>query len=213
MTSAYTQVRTALVQLDRLARRDFDILWTDDTGVLVDVLPPLVDTYGAAAASLSADWYDELRADTGVSGTFTATVPEPRAPGIDSLVGWALNEATTSDTVASLVWGGISKRIANAARDVVTTNVVRDPQARGWMRIGHGECTFCAMIISRGAVFTKATADFAAHDSCKCSAAPAWAPNQITTVRDEFVPSARRRGEQASDAEKARVQAWIDANL
>lgn len=212
----YEQFRRIIRDLNLDAQRDLQMIWRSvggDPAALAEILAELVQTYGEAAAALSADWYDELRADTGVRAGFRAIVPEPREPGTSALVGWAATEATTEDAFRSLIAGGIQKRITNYSRNVITTSSVRDPRARGWMRIGSGECGFCAMLISRGAVYSKSTVDFASHDHCKCGAAPAWSPNQVKAVKDEFVPSARRRADETKAADAARAKRWIERNL
>lgn len=212
----YEQYRRMIRDLNIAARLDLDRLWQSvrgDPRALQSILPELVQTYGSAAASLSADWYDDIRADSGVRPGFSAVVPEPRELGTSQLIGWARAEATSAESFQTLIEGGMQRRIQNFSRDVVTESSVRDPGARGWMRIGSGNCDFCAMLIGRGAVYTKATADFASHDHCRCDAAPAFAPDQIRAVRDEFVPSARSRSEETKAEDRARVAAWIAENL
>ena len=55
-----------------------------------------------------------------------------------------------------------------------TVSSTTDPKARGWQRVGVGECDFCSMLIGRGAVYSEATADFLSHDHCHCYAEPAF---------------------------------------
>lgn len=185
----------------------------DAKAALMDLLPDVVETYGLAASSLAADFYDDLRAERGIAGTFTAIVPEVPEAGSQALVAWALDNAQDSGTFQSLVLGGVQKRISNGARNTITTSSIADPHARGWMRVGSGRCDFCAMLISRGAVYSESTVDFAAHDWDKCDAAPAFDPEQIKSVRDEYVPSAKKRSEATREADNARVREWIAANL
>src|SRR5690349_16565473 len=142
---------------------------------LRDVLPELVDTYGAAVATTAANWYDDLRAETGVRGRFLADPARVAETCTQSLVGWALDEANDVSGFRGLIEGGVQRRVANFSRLTVASSSIADPQARGWMRIGTGRCDFCRMLIGRGAVYTEASADFQAHDSCGCQAAPAWA--------------------------------------
>lgn len=217
MASPHELFRRIIRDLNISAQRDLDSLWrsvSGDPAALAEILADVVQTYGDASASVAADWFDQLRVDEGVGGTYTAFVPEPANPGTSQLVGWATAKATSEDSFRSLIAGGIQRRIANYSRDVLTHNSVRDPRARGWIRTGTPECDFCAMLISRSDLYTsESTADFAAHDDCDCSVAPAWNPAQIKKVRDEFVPSARARSEETRAADNARVRAWIEANL
>jgi hypothetical protein len=163
-----------------LASADLAALWRDvETALAVeaalrDVLPGLVDTYGAAAATIAADWYDDLRDEREIPGHFTAVPADIAETGTQALVGWALTEATDLTAFKTLIEGGTQRRIANFARQTVMGSSVADPQARGWQRTGVGECDFCRMLIGRGAVYTEATADFQSHDHCNCGSEPAW---------------------------------------
>lgn len=178
-----SQLRSGVASLATLANRDLDVVWkhvSDAVGareLLKDVLPALVDTYGLAAGTLAADWYDELRDAKRVPGRFTARVASPGL-GTDALAGWGVSTLFSAEpdwqAARTLVAGGLQRRIANVSRDTVTTSSVRDPGARGWQRTGEGKCEFCAMLIGRGAVYTEATADFASHDHCNCGAEPAF---------------------------------------
>lgn len=177
-------LRDGVAALATLAGRDVDVLWrkmqTADMArdMLKDVLPQLTETYRSASAALAADWYDEQRDQAAVRGRFRAVVPEPSDAGAESLATWAVEPLYAKDpdwpSALTLVRGGLQRRIANASRDTVIGSSVADPAAAGWQRTGTGECAFCAMLIGRGAVYTKATVDFGAHDHCRCGVAPAW---------------------------------------
>ena len=212
----YEAFRRAIRDLNLQAQRDLETIWRSSAGdpaALAEILAEVVQSYGDAGAAIAAEWYNDLRADTGVRPGFTAIIPEPDAPGTGALVDWAVASANNEDSLKSLIAGGLQRRITNYSRMVVTTSAVRDPRSGGWMRIGSGECGFCAMLVSRGAVYSSATVDFASHDHCQCSAAPAWNQSQVEAVRDEFVPSARRRSEETKQADRDRALAWIQANL
>jgi hypothetical protein len=217
--SRHEEFRRAVRDLGIIANGDLEVLWRsvrdarDAKAALMELLPDLVETYSLAAASLAADYYDEVRESVEARGRFRAIVPEPGDTGTRSLVAWALQDATDESSFRSLVTGGFQKRIANGARTVVTTSSTADPAAKGWMRIGAGECDFCAMLVSRGAVYTESSVDFAPHDHCNCGAAPAFNPEQVRAVRSEYVPSARRRSEAQRATDNARVRKWIATNL
>lgn len=217
--SRHEEFRRAVRDLGIVAKSDLDILWRavsdsrDAKEALFELLPELVDSYGLAAGSLAADYYDDLRDAEGAAGSFTAIVPDQGDTGTRGLVAWALQEATDSDAFQALIEGGFQKRIANGARSVVTTSAIADPAAIGWMRVGSGTCGFCAMLISRGAVYSESTVGFAAHDHDHCQAAPAFNTDQISAVRSEYVPSARRRSEASTAADSQRARDWIATNL
>lgn len=206
-----------LDELVRLASLDLSVLWQQiSDGViarelLTQVLPELTAVYGSAAGTLAADWYDEARESSRVVGGFRARVaPLPDAGRTDALAGWAVEPLFSDEpdllTAKTRAEGGMQRIIANVGRETVMGSSVEDPRARGWQREGAGECGFCAMLIGRGAVYTEATADFGAHDHCKCSAVPAF-EGEPKPVK-EFAPGP----EQASEADRARTRAWIKAN-
>jgi hypothetical protein len=147
---------------------------------LSEVLPDLVADYGSAAASLAADWYDDLRDAEGAAGRFVAvTASLPDREVTDVIAGVAVGPLFKAepDHVSSLtlVQGGLQYLVANAARDTIVQSATADPGARGWRRLGVGEnCGFCKEQIAGGAVYTESSARFRAHDHCNCYAAPAF---------------------------------------
>lgn len=212
MTTA-TRLRSGVASLSTLAAGDLSALWSQVNDAVIarealrDVLPALVDTYGAAAATLAADWYDDLRDKTGVRGAFTAIPVELGDSGADALAVWGVDPLFRPepdwDAAKTLIAGGLQRRIANAARLTVAGSSVADPGADGWQRTGTGSCAFCAMLIGRGAVYSEASADFASHDHCNCAAVPAFrgAPRPVKP----FTPSKRAH----SDADRARVREYL----
>ena len=218
--SRYEQFRREVRDLGIEAAKDVAILWRsleDARGAkeaLFDMLPELVAAYHGAAAAAAADFYDAVREAAEAPGRFSAVIMDTdRRLGTDELVKWALATAKDSTSFQSLIIGGVTKRISQGAHAVVTGSSIADPAARGWMRIGAGGCDFCAMLISRGAVYTEASVEFAAHDHDNCGAAPAFNASQIKAVRSEYVPSARRRSETRKARENASAREWIANHL
>lgn len=83
----------------------------------------------------------------------------------------------------------VGKRLTlEASRDHLIRLTKEDDKALGWSRVSDGQpCHFCAMLLSRGPVYTsKSTARFKAHNGCGCSARPffegdkdeGWSPDQ-----------------------------------
>lgn len=180
-----SQLRSAVNRLAIQGDRDLAALFKQVSTAaqartaLFDVMPALVEQYGSASAVLAAEWYDQARAKAGVRGRFQAAPADLGRAGAEALVGFgtrSLDAAEPDFTLARTVLaGGLQRRIANYARATVTTSSVRDPQAKGWQRVGDGNsCEFCSMLLTRGAVYTEATSDFPAHDHCGCSAEPAF---------------------------------------
>lgn len=147
---------------------------------LMDELVDLGADYELSAASLAADWYDDLREAASAKRAFTAITADLATPQRwEKLAGWGVGPlyAATPDPVSAmvLIQGGLQRTIANAHRNTIVVSSVADPSARGWARYGVGaNCAFCNVLLSRGAVYTEATADFEAHDHCNCIAGPAF---------------------------------------
>jgi len=184
-TALSSKHRRDLRALTGLAERDLATLWRQfDTAdqarqALMDLLPRLVSIYGAAAATLAADYFDDMRDVAGVKGRFQAIPAETADPGkLDVLarvaVGPLFGPAPDFTSALVLARGGLQRHIANADRQTMATSSVEDRHARGWQRVGTGRCDFCQMLLGRGAVYTEATADFAAHDHCGCTAEPVF---------------------------------------
>jgi len=65
------------------------------------------------------------------------------------------------------------RRILEAPRKRLIALSDEDDDALGWARVSDASpCYFCAMLVSRGPVYTGVTAKFRAHDGCGCSARP-----------------------------------------
>lgn len=212
------ELRVAITDLAALADNDLRALWRqvgtaeEARDALMDTLPGLVASYSLAAATISADWYDEMRDMIDARGRFRAIPAEPDDLGTEKLARWGVEPLFRPEPdprrARTLVGGGMQLRIANASRRTIMRSSVEDPASRGWQRQGSGDCGFCAMLIGRGQIYTtEENATFGAHDWCKCSAVPAWGGEPVP-VRP-YTPSAR----QASDADRARTREWIRKNL
>jgi hypothetical protein len=70
-------------------------------------------------------------------------------------------------TAKSNMLGSSKRQIINASRKRVTSSRA----VERWARVSDGKpCAFCAMLVSRGPVYTDAGVDFNAHDRCGCNA-------------------------------------------
>jgi hypothetical protein len=198
---------------ERDLRRTFVVRSPDAArDLLLEALPALVDQYGSAAASLAADWYDEIRDAAGLRSRFRAIPAElPDRGRTDALARWAMSplfaeaaRAGAEEAAFSLAFGGLQRIISNASRETVAGSAIADPAADGWQRVGYGDnCEFCTMLIDRGTVYGEATADFASHDNCNCAAMPAFGG------RERPVKPYERTRRRISDADRARVREYL----
>lgn len=179
---------------------------------LVASIPAIADRYGLAAAALAADWYEDLRDEAGIAGSFEAVLADlPDEGRYSSLSAWA----STQTDVETLVAGGLQRIIANAHRDTIRATSWADPGAAGWARFGRGveTCDFCRMLITRGGVYTERTGAFGSHDWCNCGAGPVWKGAGGARVVDAYQASARRRSAATRRSDNARAREWIADNL
>lgn len=169
--------------------------------------PLIVGEYATGAATLATDWYDELRdmaqprslfapqplvrvtEDAVSAAVAVATEPLYRIEqGVELEIKTALQESLAA------VEAEAQKLVASAFRDTMTENATEDPDAEGWRRFARpGGCKFCQMLADKGAVYTEATVDFAAHTDCHCLAAPAFDPDAPKASVMQYVASKKRR--------------------
>lgn len=220
-----SDLRIALGELSRRAQRDLvGALGRARTvdgarAIMAELMPALIDKYAAAAATAAADWYDEVRDQAEVRGGYRASVPDVGAPGVQSLLGWAADQAVDLTTFRTLALGGYTRRILKYGRSTVTRNAVADPGADGWMRQGRGDnCDFCNMLIGRGAVYGEKSVEFASHDHCSCVAVVAFKGHEkpVLLRADGTRATVSRRGDR-TDAEQRRVsnervRSWIESH-
>ncbi|SDN79279.1 hypothetical protein [Geodermatophilus sp. DSM 45219] len=236
--------RVDLETLLRLALNELGGIWRSLTGRdpnrfrdgLALALPALSEEYGPAAATLGADWYDDMRDLSGVPGTFRAIPAEmPDQGRYDALIGWGtdplfrgnpeVNEAGEVIRIPKLgdpdfipdfasaqgrVEGGFQRLVADMDRDSVIGSLKADPQARGWARQTTGEsCDFCKMIAGRGAVFSAETATFSSHDRCDCVCVPVLGGDPRPV--EKYTPSQRFRSKSQRAANNARIREYLRA--
>lgn len=180
------QLRTSQAGISALVERDLNRFWSTlnlnnpETArdALLRFVPALVETYGSAAASVAADWYDEQRSLEVVGSRFRAVAAEPvKSDLMEAQVRFGAQHLFTLNPEQTLAFllGSATKYAVAPSRDTVVTSAIKDPAARGWSRhtSGHG-CGFCDMLAGRGHVYTQATVGFEAHAHCNCAASPAW---------------------------------------
>ena len=176
--------RRDLRVLTNQAERDLELFWRgfgsaeSARNMLMEGLPRFVAIYGAAAATLGADYYDDARDDAQARGRFRAAPAEPvGSDALDVLARVAAGPLfrAAPDPVAALVLakGGLQRHVANADRETVRLAAVEDSRAQGWMRVGDGGCDWCQQYLD-GEVHYVEGYDFDAHDHCNCTVQPVF---------------------------------------
>lgn len=86
--------------------------------------------------------------------------------------GFALDAAKRNGWVK--LAGAATSLVLDGGRRTITETATR--AGVSWARVTDGApCAFCAMLASRGAVYSKGTVSFRAHDHCGCTAEPMFA--------------------------------------
>jgi hypothetical protein len=148
---------------------------------LFDFVPVLVSVYGEMAATVAADWYDELRLAEEVAGAFSAPLA-PLAPDVQvkGRLGFATREGgplwTGQPDMLTAFLGMMANEYAlQPGRETVMQAAHADNAA--YARVPEpGACDFCLMLASRGFVYTKATVgdENKFHGKCRCNPMPVW---------------------------------------
>lgn len=230
--------RVDLETLLGLALAELTAVWNRIVGAspdlvrdaLADALPGLVEQYGSAAATLGADWYDEMRELAGVPGRFRAvpiSAPPverldvmvgvvtrplfPREQTVESEGGERVTQTIPPDplTAKTLLDGAAQRLVADMDRDTVRGSLILDPQARGWARQTTGlSCPFCVMLAGRGSVYAAETANFASHDNCDCLAVPVFGgdPRPVKP----YVPSPKLKTQDQRDKNNRRLREYLN---
>lgn len=190
-----TEQRTRQLAVRAQTIREFQTIWplwnpadprTFDR--LVTATIPLIDLRRRTSSGVAADYYTAFRVAEGVGGPSAPRIadPAPRAQLVTSLHVTGRRQVARSVTAGfspqaakqnALVTmsGSVGRHVLNGGRQTLTRSTASDRRARGWRRITDADpCDFCSMLAGRGAVFSKDTVDFQAHDHCACTAEPAY---------------------------------------
>ena len=200
---------------------------------LLEAYPAVVLGHGDLASTVASEWYEEQRLQQR-GGRYTAvTASPPREEKLAGTVRFAAAGLFVEDALSTLrtLEGSLTRSLGDAQRDTINENVRRDRDAAGWHRIARADgCDFCVMLSQRGGVYKRATADFASHDNCRCSAAPTWdasapevdvrayeASDRMESVRRRANDPALSAEERATaqgvlDRHSERTREWINAN-
>lgn len=197
-----------------LAHADLVSWWADlDTSdaraaaqALEAYMAELTAAYGSVAASLAADFYDDLREQAAVPRPFRAHVADPvPAERVGAAARWAVGPLFGGDGPNAALQhaaGATQRLVAQPGRDTIALNVAEDPARPGWARVPRGKgCAFCRMLAGRGAVYSSAKAAGsmrAYHDHCKCTATPVWRgqdlPYDADALEREYLAAREKAG-------------------
>lgn len=181
------EFRQANAQLSSLVRAELEAFFLSlnlsrpeaARDALMEFMPILTDQYGQVAATLAADWYEELRASDGAVGGFRAVAADSVPAGaVEAKVRYLASHLWTPEPAAML--GGLltaaDKYVKQPGRDTVAVNAKREGVR--WARVPTGAktCSWCLVLASRDAVYlseSSAKRDSSGehyHGDCDCQA-------------------------------------------
>lgn len=166
------------------------------------------EQFALASVSLAADYYEDVRIEAGVPGTFRVPVVEPpRSASFEVYIDKAASalldsiDAVVDDLYLAELLGQVETEVVGAAqtltaeagRSEVFQAASADDKAIGWARVTRpNACSFCRLLASRGPVYsTKGTASFRAHTVvdgrggvCQCVAEPVFSKaHELTALQ------------------------------
>jgi hypothetical protein len=120
---------------------------------------------------------DDLRPASAVPRTLGNEAAMKASLGAAAKSDWTAYQIRQGGDAAALVatakaamLRSAKRQVLNSSRERLLEREKRDPNIRGWARVSDGSpCSFCAMLVSRGPVYSSTTGTFRAHDGCGCS--------------------------------------------
>lgn len=151
---------------------------------LLEFVPALVREYGDVAATVAAEWYEQVRLEQ-VGAYNATTVNVTNRAQVQGSVRYAAGQLFTDDPgkMLALVAGGVQRYVLASQRGTVARNVQQDPSKPRFARVPTGAktCAWCTLLASRGFVYlNRQTAGINDHyhDDCNCQAVAEWDSSQ-----------------------------------
>lgn len=155
---------------------------------LLEFVPVLTDQYGAVAATLAADWYEELRGASGAAGRFSAvTAASVPAGAVEAKVRYLAGHLWTPEPAEML--GGLltaaDKYVKQPGRETMASNARREGVRFARVPSGAKTCSWCLVLASRDAVYLsrRSAGDSGNghgdgyHGDCDCQVVPIRKPS------------------------------------
>lgn len=149
-------------------------LWAMEAAALVDEFPgvtvPAVDVYPLTATRKLvrrvAGLTPEKRQNVQLELFDPATIEMVKT----SVPAWTMpDDEAVIAAMKSRLSAGVSRHAKAASRDAVINTAAANRMRWARQLSGVENCAFCAMLASRGAVYTEKTVTFQSHDHCDCT--------------------------------------------
>lgn len=156
--------RLANAELSRLVREALEAFFLsldltkpeESRDALLEFVPILVEQYGAVAATMAAEWYEDLRAASGAAGRFTAvTATSVPAEAVRAQVRFLAGALWTPNPLEMLggLLGAADKYVKQPGRSTMMTNARREGVRFARVPTGETTCAWCLMLASRDAIY------------------------------------------------------------
>lgn len=137
--------------------RSLDLSRPEDArDALLEYVPVLVEQYGEVAATLAAEFYEELRGSSGAAGRFTAlTAGSVPAGAVQAKVRFLATHlwTPTPDVMLGGLVTAADKYVKQPGRDTIAKNAKREGIRFARVPTGDTTCAWCLMLASRDAVY------------------------------------------------------------
>lgn len=186
---------------------------------LLTFAPLVARQYGTGAASVAAEWYDQVRAGERTRAQFRAQVAEAvTVERVERAVRFSVAHlfSPRPELLLPSLSAPIGRYAVEPARLTIARSTRMDPDAYGWgRRAASGACRFCRVLEAKGRVYRRSTADFAAHNDCNCVAVPSFNPGAPEVPAMAYMASVRSGGLNAEEKAKrnAKIREWMDAEI
>lgn len=184
-----TQVGLAAALASALRRLGIPGDWRNrkEFAAYANAAATVTQQFSTASISLSADYYDAMRDQAGVTGSFRTPIRSPwDVANIEAYIDAASEKLladleTPPQDILDQIEAAAQKIVLDAGRFEVLDAVGADREATAWARVARpGACSFCRLLATRGPVYlTEQTASFKAHSrfdgrggDCQCIAEP-----------------------------------------
>lgn len=163
----------------------------DIRNALLDLVPAIARKYGNMGSVAAAEWYEQMRAkwikeDYTVDTTYDPD-DVPMRQTVRRLAGnlWDGKDGTPADPDAMLrgLHAAMDRWVKAGGRETIERATRHDPSKPRYARVPQGAktCAFCAMLASRGFVYSSAEAAGGDmnkyHHDCDCEIIPSWDKN------------------------------------
>lgn len=160
------------------------------------VLQGIIGTFGDAAASLAAEWYDTQMESAGakLDAAITVTTLSQESLKARSKALATFYQQGKIGRLVDLTGTIVDNEVRNNLNATILANAKRD-RKKGvrFARVTTGSetCTFCMMLASRGAVYhsRKSAGEFDHwHDNCHCKVVPSYEADPMATLVEGHSP-------------------------